>query len=375
MAVYRVWEGNPPSRVDKIPQEVVKFVDGQGRYEEKLTKKSGFIAVFGANATHLTGCAGGIHSGGGQAKGVINCKNVMPLDTMYFASSESLKRDALLGTIRYQFAEMAKRPNTPFIIPYKVLDEKDLSILKSTKANPYQPNANETYTAIISEECSNQGAVKQWLNGLKVGDQLVNVGFGICTAPDIEALYVINTLAEKVFANQGKNKAQGSSNVAEEITSWASVVLQNVSEISKGSKLDLVKKAEEELKKQTANSHTKKLQDTQKLQNVLSALRTRNAFKTLGSKQILNIFSDAVKHRCYSRRPRLRMRVDVKEAKLMRKFSVEFQKECQKQSLIFSNTHSTGNNTNGMRTKSVVDFLNQNNNGDIAKLVKGAGWR
>ena len=56
----------------------------------------------------------------------------------------------------------------------------------------------------------------------------------------------------------------------------------------------------------------------------------------------------------------------------MRKFSVAFQKECKEQGLTFSNTAKGNTNKNGMRTKSVVAFLNQNknNNGDIGSLVK-----
>jgi hypothetical protein len=372
MTLYRVWDGNPPKGLPQIPQEVKNFVDKQGRYEVKFTKENKFIAVFGANATHLTGCAEGKHSGDGQAGGVKDCKNVMPLDTMYYARNEGdvngrktqFTRKALLETIHYQFAEMEKRPNTPFIIPYKVLNEGDLSILKSTKAKPYKPNTNETYTAIISDDCQNKQDVQKWLNGLKVGSTMVNMGFGICRAPDIEALYEINTLAEQVIAKQVKNKAQGSSKVAAEIATWQTDVLQNVANIKNG----LPAAAQ-----QAGNN-------IEKFTTVLQQIRTQNEdLAQLTAENLISIFTYAAKAEYYTKAPIRKQKLpldasggtlNTKEAKLMRKFSVKFQEECRDQKLYFSNTNGCGNR-NGMRTKSVLAFLNQkNNNGNIENLIK-----
>jgi hypothetical protein len=348
MTLYRVWEGDPPNGLPKIPQEVSNFVNDKGHYNKERTKKGGFIAVFGANEGHLTQCATGIHKGGGQAEGVADCKNVMPLDTMYYANDEDkngLTRESLLATIRYQFAEMLKRPNTPFIIPYKVLTADDIDKLKF---------------GIISEHCKNPNAVEKWRDKLKVGDAIVNMGFGICAKPDIEVLYEINTLAEKAIASQN-NTESDSRKVAGEIESWKTEVLPNVASIKNG---------QPAAAQQAGNK-------IEKFQNVLKVLRNNNqGFKDLSSQQILNIFTEASGKRYYTNgNPKLPLdasgnSINDEKAKLMRKFSVEFQKQCKNQGLTFSKTAKDNVNTNGMRTKSVVDFLNQkNNNGNIENLI------
>ena len=104
-----------------------------------------------------------------------------------------------------------------------------------------------------------------------------------------------------------------------------------------------------------------------KLKCVLQTLREKNTeLKKLTAANLISIFTDANTARYYTNgEPKLPVDIydktlNTDKAKLMRKFSVEFQKECQKQSLIFSNTNKSGN-SNGMRTKSVVDFAKQNN--------------
>lgn len=382
MTLYRVWDGNPPKGLPQIPQEVKNFVDKQGRYEVKFTKENKFIAVFGANATHLTGCAEGKHSGDGQAGGVKDCKNVMPLDTMYYARNEGdvngrktqFTRKALLETIHYQFAEMERRPNTPFIIPYIVLTQ---ALLDDFKSNTKMQNWNSRKD--LSDE---QHQSIKWLNGLKVDSIMVNMGGigkeSICKKPDIEALYEINTLAEKVFAKQVQNKAQGSSNVAEEIKSWETEVLPNVANIKNGQPA-AAQQADQQFDLRQRRDGQQTDQNITKFTEVLSQLREKYAeLKELSAAEVMTIFTDAAKAEYYTKAPIRKQKLPLdasgnsindEKAKLMRKFSVKFQEECRDQKLYFSNTNGCGNR-NGMRTKSVVDFLNQNNNGDIKNLVK-----
>ena len=140
---------------------------------------------------------------------------------------------------------------------------------------------------------------------------------------------------------------------------------------------------------QRKSEQTKQTQDNiekiEKFNNVLKELYQKNAeLQKLTAENLISIFTDAHNNKYYTNAPSGKPKLPVdkdgktlntKEAKLMRKFSVKFQAECQEQGLTFSNTNKSGN-VNGMRTKSVVDFLNKNNNdGDISALVKGAGWK
>ena len=377
--IYKVWDGNTPQNVHKIPNEVASFVDnGTGYYNKTITKQheDKFIAVFGANSTHLTRCATGIHKGDGQAYGVTNCKNVMPLDTMS-ADSAADYRNKLLATIRYQFSEMGKRKNTPFVIPCKLLTEDDIKKLKSTSnALYYEANTRKYFTAIINPNCKNKDSVKEWLNNLKVGDAIVNMGFGICTKPDIEVLYEINTLAEKAIASQ---KAKPANMIAtnEEIKSWKEEVLPNVADITRG-KISPDSVAEDgKILPQKGSGNTVAKDDVTKFKTVLQKIRTQNKdLAKLSVDKVLEIFHDASENKYYTnRKPQLPLDVSGnsrtdKDAVLMRKFSVEFQRECNTQGLNFSDR---GQNENGMRTKSVMGFLKKNNGGDIQKLLK-AEW-
>jgi hypothetical protein len=120
--------------------------------------------------------------------------------------------------------------------------------------------------------------------------------------------------------------------------------------------------------------------DVTKLKDVLRKLRKDNAdLAKLSVAEVLEIFHDASENKYYTnRKPQLPLDVSGnsrtdKDAVLMRKFSVEFQNACKNQGLNFSNTNKSGN-ANGMRTKSVVAFLEKNNGGDIETLVKSQ-WR
>lgn len=114
--------------------------------------------------------------------------------------------------------------------------------------------------------------------------------------------------------------------------------------------------------------------EKQQFQTVLKNLRNSNkCARKLSAEEIISIFVDAKDAGHYtngnSRLP-LDNNILPEKAQLMRKFSVAFQKECEGQKLTFSNTN--GVNKNGMRTKSVMNFLGVNNTAELQRIVNGA---
>jgi hypothetical protein len=119
---------------------------------------------------------------------------------------------------------------------------------------------------------------------------------------------------------------------------------------------------------------TIKSYEIQKFQTVLKNLcKSNECARQLSAKEIISIFVDAKDAGHYTNgTPRLPLGSNIppEKAQLMRKFSVEFQKECKSQDLTFSNTN--GVNKNGMRTKSVMNFLGVNNIVELQMIVKSA---
>ena len=112
----------------------------------------------------------------------------------------------------------------------------------------------------------------------------------------------------------------------------------------------------------------------EKFQTVLQKLSESNEFKgKLSAEEITSIFVDANRAGHYTngatRLPSDRA-IDKGQAQLMRKFSVAFQEECKNQYLTFSNTNVT--NANGMRTKSVMNFLGVGDFTELQRIVNGA---
>jgi hypothetical protein len=113
------------------------------------------------------------------------------------------------------------------------------------------------------------------------------------------------------------------------------------------------------------------IEKIEKFNNVLKELYQKNSYlRKLTAENLISIFTDAAKAEYYTKAPIRKQKLPLdasgnsindEKAKLMRKFSVEFQKACKGQQLFFSNTATDNVNKNGMRTKSVLDFAKKNN--------------
>ncbi len=188
--------------------------DEKGHYTPaKIAEYKYTQFIFGANIGHFYNRGVG---GGAQAEATFNARNVFPVDTMYYADHEAMENEGLktpkgepvkltrsqLYKIHQYCADVAMDcTSLDFVFPMKKLSSYDLGKLKSSKEEVYFKGK------IYRNERQKEDIRTNWCNNLKEGQELINIGYGLCSSPDLKVIswadQLVNTL-DKHHKEYGK---------------------------------------------------------------------------------------------------------------------------------------------------------------------------